>query len=611
MGFLKKLLGDLRRHLATFFIALCVTLLGVSFYSYAYIFLPEPNTPLTKFVDNFELKSFDLRFLLRGRTEPAPDIVIVGIDKATLSRIGSYPFSRKHWARMLDQLSADGAKVVGFDINFMEPDDKSAVQAISQIQSDYAAQVAQGAPQSFLQQLEARAKEADTDQQLAEAIERSGNVVLGYNFEINREDLASIDRAAQEDIDSLLTFASYTTLGAKDEAGAAPPPLPEIFLGAEGYLVSPPLTRFTEAAEFTIGYFNVFMDADSILRRTPVAMKYAAQWREEKEPAEVNFYPSLDVQILRRFLDVPEHEMVLVYNKAGVEAVTLGGLRIPTDAYGRAIIHYQGGPHTYPHVSLADVLEGTFPAGTFRGKIVLVGPTAMIINDFFPSPMAESTHSGVEIHANFIDTVLNQRFISRGIREQLLDLLVIIFFGMVVGFFLARVPPSWTTPLALLVLAVFVLFEYLALTELQMWLNMVVPGAVLATNYATITAFRVLIEEREKRKTRSAFAQYVPPGLVNEMLKNPEGLKLGGEERELSIMFSDIRGFTSLSERLSPLELTSFMNFFASGSARDLRLPVSTATTFLRIDSPSLKRMKTSAPSSRSGRVAVEGRSSL
>ncbi|MGH9787192.1 MAG: adenylate/guanylate cyclase domain-containing protein, partial [Candidatus Acidiferrales bacterium] len=164
--------------------------------------------------------------------------------------------------------------------------------------------------------------------------------------------------------------------------------------------------------------------------------------------------------------------------------------------------------------------------------------------------------------ANILDTILHQRFIHRGPREQLLDLAFILLFGFGLGVVLLRVPPAGITPVAVLALAVFVLTAYGALVWLHSWLNVVIPAGVLLANSGLVAAVRVLVEEREKRRIHSAFHHYVPAGLLKELVKNPESLKLGGEERELTILFTDIRGFTTLSEKLTPLELTHFLNAY-------------------------------------------------
>ena len=560
MGWLKNAQQSWRSHKYSLLVIVTVTLAGLGLYTYTY--LMRSGSPLAKLVDSLELKTYDTRFRARGRTPASPDIVIVGIDQRTLDRAGSWPIPRAQYARLLENVAADGARVTAIDLNFPKPDDRSGRELVRRAREDYVKRTPQGRRDpAYLAELEAMEREADADARFAEAIRKTGNVVLGYFFFIGRDEVGSIGAATQEEADSLLQFASFSTRGVKDARGQEPPPLRENFTGAEGYLAETNLAAFTEAADFRVGFFNVSADADGIVRHATLAMKYASGWKGSDETA-ASFYPSFDVQVLRAFLGVPEQETVLVYNKAGIEAVELGKRRIPADADGRLLIHYQGGPLTYKQVSFVDAAEGGFPAGTFRDKIVLVGPMALAIADFRPTPYAESFHAGVEIHANILDTVLNQRFIHRSSREQLIDLAFIVLFGFGLGILLVRVRPAWTTPVAAVALAAFVLATYGALVWFHAWLNVVIPSGVLLSNFGLITAVRVLLEEREKRRIHSAFHHYVPAGLLKELVKDPERLKLGGEERELTILFSDVRGFTSLAEKLTPLELTNFLNAY-------------------------------------------------
>ncbi|HSC77801.1 MAG TPA: adenylate/guanylate cyclase domain-containing protein, partial [Candidatus Acidoferrales bacterium] len=549
-----------RRHKYSSLVILAVTLAGLAAYIYTYAM--EARSPAARFIDSLEVKTYDARFRLRGRTPPAPEIIIVGIDQATLARLGSWPIPRSHYARLLENLAADGARVVGFDINFPKPDDKSGRELLRRAREDYLKNTpAAGRDPRYLAQLDTLEKESDTDAALAEAIRRTGRVVLGYLFFLSREEVRYVDAPAQEEADSHLQFSSLTTRPVTDARGQAPPPLQTVFSGTEGYLAETNLAAFTEAADFRVGFFNVTADADGVVRHATLAMKYASGWRGSG--AQANFYPSFDVQVLRAYFGASEQESLLVYNAAGVEAIELGSRRIPTDAQGRLLIHFQGGPLlTYPQVSFADVVEGRYSPGAFRDKIVLVGPTALAVGDFRPTPYAEGFHAGVEIHANILDTILSQRFIHSGAREELLDLLLILLLGVGGGILLVRVRPAWIAPSALVLLAAFLLMTYGALAWFHAWLNVIIPSNVLVANAGLIAAVRVLLEEREKRRIHSAFQHYIPPGLLHELMKDPSRLKLGGEERELTILFSDIRGFTSLAEKLTPLELTSFLNAY-------------------------------------------------
>lgn len=640
MDWLSWLRDDFRAHKYSYLISLFVTLLGGSLYTYTY--LAEAQTWLALLTDSFELKTYDTRFRIRGHAEPSSDILIVAIDEKTFDEFG-WPFSRVHYTRMLENLRADGAAVIGFDITFPKPDEKSGLEAVRGARQAYLQRtVPRQRDPDYLRRLEEMERQADTDAQFAAALFETPNVVLGQFFYRDPSKVEHIDPEQQEEYEMVLAFGAYpqvrplprveepqitvTTVwpGARpqeiereivdeqeeqlkaleglikmessssDSVGnitltfqmgtdldtallkvsnrleqvpsypgdaekpvirsadpLMPPPLAETYTGLDAYMPRPNLMAFAEAVNFNFGYFNFEPDADAIARRTSLVIKY-----------DQDFYPSLDVQVLRRYLGVPDQEFGLFYNEAGVEYIQFGDLKVRTDPVGRILINFQGPAETYSHVSLSDVAAGNFEPGTFTGKMVLVGPTATAIGDMHAVPLQATDYPGVEVHANVLDTMLNQRFIRRGLTEELFDLGFILLFGLGVGFVLARVPPSWTTPLTVSVLGVFLVVTYLVFVRFQAWWNIVVPAMVLVNNFAAVTAYRVLVEEREKRKVRGAFSQYVPPGVIRELMKDPDRLKLGGEERQLTIMFTDIRGFTALSEKLSALELTHFLNAY-------------------------------------------------
>ena len=558
MDWLRKLRDEWRAHQWSFLISLAVTVLGLALFTHTYL-AEAAQTWLALLTRSIELKTYDTRFRIRGQADPSDQIVIVAIDEKTLDDLGSWPFSRLHYTRMLENLRDDGAAAIGFDITFPKPDEKSGLQAIRRARQLYLEGTpAEARAPDYLAQLAELERQADTDAQFAAALFKTPNVVLGQFFFMNPSKVEHVDPETQQTYEDLLVFGAYPQVR-RLKSDRPVPPLPEIFeinfdatnTGLEAYLPQPNLLEFADAVNYNFGYFNLQPDADAIARRTNLVMKYGQ-----------DFYPSLDVQVLRYYLGVSDQEFGLFYSETGVRYVQFGDLKVRTDPAGRLLINFQGLAETYPHVSLSDVAAGNFTPGTFTGKMVLVGPTATGIGDMHPVPLQSAGFPGVEIHANVLDTMLTQRFIHRGLREEMIDLALILLFGLGVGFFLARVPPSWTTPLTVAVLAVFVVIAYVVFAKFQVWLNVVVPGSVLMANFGAVTAYRVFVEDRAKRKTRAAFAQYVPPALIREMMKDPGRLKLGGEERELTIMFSDIRGFTALSERLTPLELTSFLNSY-------------------------------------------------
>jgi adenylate cyclase len=237
----------------------------------------------------------------------------------------------------------------------------------------------------------------------------------------------------------------------------------------------------------------------------------------------------------------------------------LGKLSIPTNEDGRVLINYRGPQKTFPHYSATDVIHGRVPPKAFQGKIVLVGATAIGIYDMRVTPF-EHVFPGLEIHANVIDSILQGQFLHRPNWITLVDILIIAGVGLILGGLLPRVKALWGAlvggGLFLSVLALGkILFE-----SQGVWMNLTYPTLNLVFIYLGVTGYRYMTEEREKKKIRGAFQYYLTASVVEEMLKNPDKLKLGGEKKDLTVLFSDIRGFTSISENMTPEGLVKLLN---------------------------------------------------
>jgi adenylate cyclase len=183
-----------------------------------------------------------------------------------------------------------------------------------------------------------------------------------------------------------------------------------------------------------------------------------------------------------------------------------------------------------------------------------------------PYPSSEGTYMGVEIHANVADNILNSNirghgFLSRGFREEMIDIAVILLFGLGGGMLFAKTPPFRAAIAVVAILAGFGAVAFIAFAAFGMWLYVVIPAVTVVLDYAAISSYRMIFEEREKRKVRKTFERYVAPGVIKLIEDDPEKyFRTGGEMRELTIMFSDIRDFTSISEGLTPDELVRLLN---------------------------------------------------
>ncbi len=488
------------------------------------------------FLDLMELKALDLRFVSRGAVKPGNEVVIAVIDEKSLDALGRWPWSRKTIAGLIDILTAYGVRSIGLDIVFAEPDENLDLERITSFRKRVEALGLENP--ELMEYLSLAEKEVDNDRILAEAIERSGKVTLGYFFHASKRGLEHI-KGSNSDVDLETIWSSrYPSVKYQSERAKRTSL-------KEAYALENNLDEFADAAEGS-GFFNVFPDRDGTVRWAPLVIQYKG-----------SFFPSLPLRVLQHCL--ASSLLSLRIADYGVEGIQLGKIMIPTDERGKVLINYYGPPKTFPHYSIADILSGSIPPGAFRDKILLVGATAIGIYDMRVTPFG-STYPGVEIHASIIDNVLRQYFLIRPDWITIIDLTIVMGLGLLLGFVLPKLKAvSGAAFTIFLFFAFFMLNRYLFVSK-GVWINIVYPFLVLLLVYIGVTVFRYITEEREKKKIRGAFHYYVTASVVNEMLKNPEKLKLGGEKKELSVLFSDIRGFTTISEGLSPEMLVKLLN---------------------------------------------------
>jgi adenylate cyclase len=535
-------LAKLGRRLRTVFvISFVICLLSLGLYVPLYI-LPHPPQ-LLEFLADIELKTLDTRFLLRGKRNHDQSIVIVAIDQKSEDLLGRWPFPRSDFAEAVDFLREAGARVIAFDINFPQPDENSALQALTKVKKEYSSQAQPPGKSGFQSQLNSMLQQADNDKKFSEALSKYPNGILGYFF-LPPDETSSQDPERVKEFVNYLSFQSYPQV--------VHPEFGKKFEGPEFSSVSPNLASFALYAK-NFGYFNVFPDADGTVRREPVIARF-----------EGSYYPSLDVAAALAYSNTSLDKVAVVFNPSGLAGIDFGKVSIPTDPGGYVQIDYHGPVKTYAHYSLADVVKHKLAPAVFHDKLVLIGPTAVGIPDTAVTPFQQMGFPGVEVHANFVDNLLNGEFIRRGLRENLIDIFFILLFSLGAGILLSIVSATRATAVLIILLGIFTWLSYDLFANHRVWIAWVIPTGTLATNYLAIVSYRFFFEEREKKKVRGVFQQYLAPSLINQLLENPELLQLGGQEKELTVMFSDIRGFTTLSEGLAPGKLVELLNEYLS-----------------------------------------------
>jgi len=557
-----ELLQEWWQHRVSFLISLVITLTALALYVVTYI--GEHPSPLLVFMERLELDALDTRFRLRPAkyTPPDPRIVIVDIDQKSQEGLGKWPFSRSNFAAMLDVLREDGAKVVGFDITFDKPDQTAApVRALAEkLQKRKAA--GQSLDPKLEEEVKALAAEYDADRQFGEAIRKFGNVVLG-NFFFPKEELQGTDQA------TLNTYADLVQWYSLAQNSLNPPTGKQDFVNlmqryeANNILYTatmaniPSLLSPNNNDAGTMGFFNVLPDADGVLRRSLLVVPF----ERSGKLAEAELYGSLEVQTIRLYLGLPSEQLTVNYNQTGIVSLQFGDkLQVKPDNIGRLAINYRGPERTYPYYSIVDVVQRKLPPGTFKDKIVLVGASATGIGDLRTPPYGGITYPGVEVHSNAIDNILNHQALTRGATQELSDLVLILFFGLPMGIWMALVAPRWMW-FGLSFLVPLALIDYGAFLR-GWWLNFSVPGLTLVSNVLLVSLYRALVEEKEKRRVRTAFGQYLSPEVIRRLLRNPKLVE--PKKTEITVMFSDIRGFTTISENLDAQELALFLNQYLS-----------------------------------------------
>jgi len=548
MRFWKKLIAWGSGH-AHGMIALTATLIGLVLFAYSGI--GHNSKAAFVFLQDVEQRSLDLRFALRGPRQPDPRIVIVGMDEKTLQEIGAYPLPRSSYALLVSKLKQDGARVIGFDEDFPLPAGSEALSMLAKLKRDFASQ---STPKQK-QEIEGFWQQADVDAQFAAELKRAGNVVLGHVFlEADRAKYADPKVAeAYFNIIWAKAFPQVLTVG----RGKVDPGNAWIQAGgsvAQGVEANVP--QYAEAAA-SYGFFNIEPDQDGTLRRALLMSRYRDQ----------DFFPSLDLAILQQYEAIPDQQIAAYIAADGLDHIQFGSHLLHPWHNGTALINYVGPFHSYPQYSMADVIDGRVPEGAFRDKIVLVGPTALAMGDTANTPFKQgSTYMGVEVHANILDNLLHsaephRTFLVRSFREELADIGFIILFGGVFGVWLGRSRPVTATVTTIVALALFAWFVYFSFVHWGRWFSLVVPGLTLLIAYLGSISYRMFFEEREKRRIRKQFGMFLSPGVIALIEKDPEKyFRPGGETKDLSILFSDIRDFTTISEGMSPDELVRMLN---------------------------------------------------
>ena len=525
----KKILKRLFRiNAAT--ITVCIIVLGVVAYLWG-----------VPFLDLMELKTLDLRFLSRGPVAPGPEVVLAVVDEKSLQEQGKWIWPRSKFAQLVRILSESGAKVITFDIGFLEPDKNSTIQALRDFEDTVKSiGIRDKKLDTYLKQARQR---ADNDVIFAEAIKASrAKVVLGYFFQMTPEGLDHLDaNISKEQIKNARTsrysMVRYTSEQAQEVR------LQEAFMPQSNIAILAGSTRYS-------GYFNMFPDQDGSIRWAPLLVR-----------CQKHLYAPIAVQTLRAYTGRSPTPVIADY---GVQKIKVAKLTAPTNELGRLMVNYRGGGKTFPHISITDILHHRVPPEMLKDKIVLVGATATGIYDLRVTPFS-TVFPGLEIHANIIDNILHQDFIRRPNWAAIFDLAAMALLGLIVGLAVPHLRAFSGAAVTIALLVTYILVCQYLFSHLGAWLNIVYPvGVVLVLTYVSLTVYKYLTEERDKKFLKATFQNYLSPELIEDMHKSKTMPELGGEARIITAYFTDIEGFSTFSEKLTAHQLVELLNEYLS-----------------------------------------------
>jgi adenylate cyclase len=492
---------------------------------------------------------------LRMRLTPPshdPRIVIVDIDEKSIGKIGHFPWNRKVMARLTSQLTDHyGVAAVGYDIVFAEADDSSGYGVLAKLATTQLKDVP-----GFAQKVGGLKDALDYDGLMVKALQDKP-VVLGYTFtDAQRKGKLPAPAFDVERLNGRVVPA----------------------LGGDGYLAN--LARLQDAAAGG-GVFTAKLDPDGILRNAALLVRIGDGYYPTLSLATVAAalgasppYPVFD----KRTDEMSASELANAAPEAIAMVIGSGKerrqmrIRVGENLADAIEFRGPGGPHggAFTYVSASDVIDGAVDKQVLEGNIVLVGTTVPGLNDLRPTPV-NAEYPGVEVHANMIKSILDDTIKFRPELADGADAVVVIVAGLVLGLALPALAPLPAVLLTLAIAAAACGLNYYVYESLDWMLRLGMTLTLVASLFVLNLAWGYFFEFRKGRALVSRFGEYVAPELVAKMAENPEAYNMDGESRELSVMFVDVRGFTTISEGLSPKELREYINIYLTAMSEDIR----------------------------------------
>lgn len=513
----------------------------------------------------FELKTLDMRYYIRGEVKKEFDVVIAGIDEKSLAVYGKWPWKRDLHARLVRNLHDAGVKSIGFDISFVE---SGVPEYITSYKAKLKERVLDGYKNKKIEaktavEIAKTINELDTSEDVvfAEAIRDAGNVTIG-TYNLADENSEVLTEEQKNNTTYLKSRHVNLDAGLIEEMFESQRTGKRSFNPNSVYKLLPPIEVLGTFC-YGIGPFDIGKpDGDGVFRNLPIATEERYNSTGYFPPLallvylkayNLNMQDNVYYEILKRRVNIYEDAS----QKSGLK------LSIPVDKNGIWHINYYG-KRPFKYYSFSDIVEGKIDKSLLKDKIVLVGFTnsAKALYDLRALPF-DPNAAGVEIHATAVQNLIDKKFLKPA--PLLVNLGVVLLFGLLVVIIMAYKQFDFRAENvgAGIVISIYAV-SAIMLFSIGYWVDMFYPMVVLVTMYLVLSSINYFDEEREKIKIKKAFQHYMSPALIEELIKNPEKLKLGGDKKILTCFFSDIEGFTTLSEDMEPEKLVEFLNEYLS-----------------------------------------------
>ena len=498
-------------------------------------YLPVP------FLNTLENLSYDTRLKMSVSSDThitkKQDVVIIDIDEKSMEKIGQWPWDRHTMANIVDNLFDHyQINTLGFDIIFAEKDEDPSDQILTRL-----SQTALKDNPDFINEFNKALPMLQRDKRLAESL-KSRKTVLGIFFDGGDKSL---------------------------HKGQLPEPVPGIdtdtqsslnLFHAQGYAAN--LAILQEAA-LTAGYFDnpTISENEGVFREVPLLQQYNNQ-----------VYESLALAVTRTALNEENIQLEFTTinentNDRILEWIKVGNIIIPVDESASIPVPYIGKQQSFKYISAHDIATKKAPKNLLTNKIALFGTSAAGLLDLRTTPL-EAAYPGVEVHANIIQGILDQTIKHKPDYIMGFEVLLLVLLGITLSYVLPRISPLRNTVTIFGTLIFIITINLYAWNSLQIVLPLAAPLTLILLLYFINMAFGFFVESRGKHQLTRLFGQYVPPELVNEMSRNLTKINLDGEIREMSVLFTDVRNFTTISENMEPKELTQFINSFLTPLTR-------------------------------------------